>query len=1299
MTGETELLPMPAPSGDVIEVVPRGTRPLGDAGEGGAAPEQQNGPAATEPSGGAPAVGGGSGRRTRPAGGAPETAAPPAEAPAGAVPDLPLPPVDETYQNYRADRADQAAVGEVRRRVETRRRGSASGAQRVNEDAPDEGMFDQQTAEPEPIPPSRDTAAVRMLRGAGRVMRNVAEIPGQIVTGALNATREVFRAGDDLANWLNENVADLTVSVPLPGVPRDQTVNLNPTRVMADAIPEGPQAHTVTGEVTREGTQFLVGFLRGTGLLSRLGVAQGAGRASMAARGVTAGAISDFFFQEADEANLSRAWRDAGLPENALTDFLATDPTDNAALNRLRRAVEGSVTGAALDGLIAAVRAARAGLAARRAQQAVNAPPARPQPEPQSIAEAGGVAPNAARDEILSPDASRPLVEVRLAEAAEGTDRVASPVTAAQLEYAGQAGSRPTPNVFINWGRINTPDDVQAAMRDMAEAFQGEIDAARRGVQTNEETARLASQLGMTVEDLLSRQHGQPWNAETALAARRLYTASGERLLQAAQAAAAPGSGALEAMAFRRMMAVHAAIQAQVIGARTETARALQAWAIPAGSAREQMRAIEQLLEGGTGVETAQQMARRMAALAQALPPEEALAAAGQFARRGWGAASIEAIQEVWINALLSSPSTHLANITGNGVLLFLSAVERQGAAGVSALRASAPGEGIMPGEAAAMLYGVSTGIRDAFRLMARSYADGGTELGMLIGKAEMPRDPAISARNFGVDGGSGLGRAMDFIGHQVVRAPGRAMGAEDAFFKSLNYRMELHAASLREAYSRLASRGEAATVESIGAEMGRIMRDPPEHIRIQAADFALYNTFNREAGPWARRLMGLRNTESAAANLAVATVLPFVRTPANILSYSFERTPFAPLVGQWRADVAAGGARRDLALGRMATGSAMMLMAMDMASRGMITGGGADDPNERAFQQRAGRQPYSVRVGDAWVSLNRLDPFGFILGAAADLHELTARADIEPEEVNEVSEIMAALTLSVSRMVADRSWMTGVSRAIQAIDGRNPNAETFIAGTLSSLLVPGAVATARRIADPVTRDAMGMQDAIQNRIAGLSQRLIPRRNLWGEQERPGLRSIAGSETAAAAFNAVTPARVGVPNARPIDREMERLNLGIGGIERRQSLSGVEVNLRDFPQALDRLRQLAGNALRRPEYGNLGLRDALNEMVQGRGPQGERYQAAPDFGRDSKAAMIRGVAEVYRSHARDQVLAEFPDLRRLVDARRGESGPRNTRGARMPGATLQIIPVRPRRPLPASEVDAYDGPFPLPEMR
>lgn len=143
----------------------------------------------------------------------------------------------------------------------------------------------------------------------------------------------------------------------------------------------------------------------------------------------------------------------------------------------------------------------------------------------------------------------------------------------------GQPGARSIAQdgVYINFARIETGDDVKEALQEMADAFKGDIDEARRGVRSNEATQEAADALGMTVEDVLARRQGQGFNAEEALAARRLLTASGEKLLEAARKAAAPGAGPADQFVFRKMMATHYAIQAEVIGARTETARALQA--------------------------------------------------------------------------------------------------------------------------------------------------------------------------------------------------------------------------------------------------------------------------------------------------------------------------------------------------------------------------------------------------------------------------------------------------------------------------------------------------------------------------------------------------------------------------------------------------------------------------------------------------------------------------------------------------------------------------------------------------
>lgn len=1236
VTGETVMLP-PA-SGQVIEIGPRAE------GEGGVG------------TGAGAGVGAGQGE------GDPQ--------PTPAV----LADAGQSFEDYRAQRVQTETVQRARQRV-TRRQQPAPAepeaaqpedmaaareayvAERMaSVEAEAEAAAEAAPAEGAPQEPRGQRQPRRTAEGqstARTVARNAAEAVTGVPRGALAAFASLFEAGDDLADWLNARI-------PLSDVPAGDPST--PGRTIGRAIRSlqpGREPETLSGHISEEVSQFITGFLRGGVTLRRFGALQGGGALRTAGRAAAAGAIADFFYQEADEANLAAAWQRAGLPRNALTDFLATDPADEAATNRLRNAVAGVVVGAALDGAIAVARGARAGFAARRG---ANLPA--PAAEPATLSEASGRPANPARDVMLLGDPNRPLVEIaprraqgdagaRMAEAAAEVARPGEDAARALTGVADDmatggvlSGRQDAPEVFINWGRIATPDDVQGVMRDMAEAFRPAIDEARRGVQTNEETARLAAQMGMRPEDILSRARGEPWNAETALAARQLYTASGERLLEAARAAAAPGAGPLEAATFRRMMATHYAIQAQVLGARTETARALQAWAIPAESGGRQMRMIEDLLESSGGVATAQGMARRLALLGN-LPPDQVGPALAQFTNRGWGGRSLEAVQQVWINVLLSSPETHLANITGNALNLPLTIAERGLAAGIG--RGPDAAHAL---EAPVMLYGVITGFRDALRLGARTYADDGVEVARMIGRQDVPRQGAISSQAMGVDPGSGLGRALDFAGHSIVSAPGRAMGAEDAFFKSILFRMELHAQSLRMAMREVPLRPDGSTdAVAVGARMAEIVRNPPEAVRLAAADEALYRTFNRDLarGTFGRALMDLRTTDSPAANLAMSTVLPFVRTPINLFKYGLERTPLAPLVDTFRADIAAGGARRDAAVARVALGSMIVAHTYQLAEQGFVTGYGPSDPRERETWLRAGNQPYSVRIGNAWVPYNRLDPYGFMLGLAGDLRELMDRRDLGEREELEVTRTIAATAAMASNALGNRSFFRGVASLAEALDNRHPSAERYVGQTMGSLLVPGIVRAVGQAIDPTMYDRG--QGYIAGRLAGLAgDPGIPRRNLWGEtMRRPGVDVLG------AAGAAISPIRPTIAAARPVDREMQRLSMGLQPIDQNGTVvfGGAPVNLRNVnPQALDTLRRWAGNEHTERFYGDKGLADALDDMVQGRGPLGAAYERASDEGRERA---IREVAQFYRTRARDRLIAdpEFADVADFV-RRRGD---------------------------------------------
>jgi hypothetical protein len=85
-------------------------------------------------------------------------------------------------------------------------------------------------------------------------------------------------------------------------------------------------------------------------------------------------------------------------------------------------------------------------------------------------------------------------------------------------------------------------------------------------------------------------------------AARRRYDDTGVKLFDAAKAASAANAGVVDQFVFRRMLAMHAAVQKEFMGIRAEAGRALQAWRIPVGlSRRENLAALRDVLDNFGG--------------------------------------------------------------------------------------------------------------------------------------------------------------------------------------------------------------------------------------------------------------------------------------------------------------------------------------------------------------------------------------------------------------------------------------------------------------------------------------------------------------------------------------------------------------------------------------------------------------------------------------------------------------------------------------------------------------------------
>jgi hypothetical protein len=425
---------------------------------------------------------------------------------------------------------------------------------------------------------------------------------------------------------------------------------------------------------------------------------------------------------------------------------------------------------------------------------------------------------------------------------------------------------------------------------------------------------------------------------------------------------------------------------------------------------------------------------------------------------------------------------------------------------------------------------------------------------------------------------------------------------------------------------------------DKLKARIVELVENPPEDLRLAATDAALYQTFTNKTGAFADSLRKMADADPSGFS---RVLLPFIRTPSNIMKFTFERTPLAPLISQVRADMAAGGARKDLALARTSTGSAMMLAAADLTMAGAITGKGPDNPSRRSAKQRQGWQPYSVKLGDRYFAFNRMDPIGMTLGLAADAVEILQNSDGSKPKAAE--EAIIATVASIANNMTSKTYLRGVSQFFEMMSNPTRFSESYVQRLLGTA-IPTAVNEVARGVDPYLRETRSIMDSLRRRTPGISKELPAVRDLWGAPIE--FRSGLGW-----AYDAVSPIYSRREKASPIDKEILRLGMNLTKPPRISSIDGITVDLVRHKGSYSRYVELAGNAIKHPAWG-IGAKDFLDALVKGQHPMAEVYKLRSDGPDGSKADLIRATVQDYRNYARLQLLNEYPSIAAEISAQR-----------------------------------------------
>lgn len=611
--------------------------------------------------------------------------------------------------------------------------------------------------------------------------------------------------------------------------------------------------------------------------------------------------------------------------------------------------------------------------------------------------------------------------------------------------------------------KLESPQEISRALK-VADDITGGFAAARRGRITQAETEALASDLGMSAAGLLARRKGQAFNAEEALAARRILAASGNELVNFAsriQRMDNPGDDLLAD--FHRAMVRHTAIQEQVSGATAEAGRALAQFRMSANSKDAPGRILAGFVNAGGGADRLKQAAEAIITL------ERDPASLNRFVEAASKPKLKDKVIELWYNFLLSGPQTHAVNVLSNTMTSLAQIPEHALAAGAGKLRTLSPRalrnieDRVSFTEVAARATGLIQGAKEGMREAAFAFRTG--EPRDFVTKVEAQSQKAISGRK-----------------GELIRLPSRFLTAEDELFKGMARRMELSGLAIREA------RKEGLRGPEGRQRAAELLSNPTDEMWEKAMDYGRYVTFQRPLGPHASKIAALTNGLPI-----MKAVLPFIRTPTNLFKFAIERSPAAPLLREWRQDFAAGGARRDIALARAAVGSGLGALFAYMAEQGVITGSAPRDRNKRALMMADGWQPYSVKIGDRFYSYQRLDPFALTIGAAADMATLG-----DGMSENQKAKGAALVWASILGNLQNKTWLSGVSDLAAAMDDPERYGGSFIDRFVGSATVPTGIAQIARTIDPTMRETDNTLDYVQSRVPGLSDNLMPKRDVWG---------------------------------------------------------------------------------------------------------------------------------------------------------------------------------------------------------
>lgn len=803
-----------------------------------------------------------------------------------------------------------------------------------------------------------------------------------------------------------------------------------------------------------------------------------------------------------------------------------------------------------------------------------------------------------------------------------------------------------TPGIDFNLGRVDTDETAKAALEAVSQVMRPEMDAARGGATlTNEQlkngVADLFGESGQDLDKTMSeivKPDSNPNDLPIRLNAGRLVMdkISSTVVKYSALLADDPENPALLNILAKHMG--NLVRVAQVTKGRiTSAARATQSGNITTG---ELGRAVENAVKEGNapiGVSTMSEADILSHKLQVAIPymntdQLQAFARKVQLTQGDPGAllhmlgvfqhatddqlkqpGFMDKVNFAWVSSILSGPLTTAKNFTGNVFGLGATPVERYLTGSIMKAKNWAgysgnEGGGLAQQEGADLFTGFFANMRDSFNAAKTAF---------------MTNKPTIESGNLTNEIQNPF---QGYLG-TAVGVPSRFLMSQDEFFKNLAYRSYVRSKALREVAEKGLNSKDAA--ELVAQRMDESLVNGIG-LNNNALAFAQKATYTNPLTPGS---FGDTLASAAAKHPALRfAALPFVKTPTNLLLWTWDRTPgIALLAKSNREALAAGGERAAEVMARQATGSLVWGAGVLATLAGTITSGGPKDPVQRKLWEDTGWKPYSVKIGNAYVPYQSADPLLMPLGIISD----AVQASREMDEQHQ-SDFALAFTAAMGRNLASKSYLYGVTDAANALmSGDTNKLDTWMKSRTGSF-VPAVFRQTNP--DDTMREMRTYTDQVIGNLPGFSESLPPKVSFFG---KPIMKAPFSSGRA---LNPFTPS-YGQEDTSVEDKLMV---LGRDFSYPSKNYPGTEVDMtsRDYGLAqgkltpYDRMLQIMAN----PGGGMPSLRTAIGKITSSAAwdTMSPGVPGIQEGG--TRFDKVNGIVQTYRGLAMKRILQEFPAL-------------------------------------------------------